>query len=99
MCRNYIRPVQVRLHYHPRMSTTHAPAHDYLTVREVAAELRIHPNTIRIWLREGFLHGFIVNDRAGWRVERSELDAFIAEAQQHPGQVDDDQPSDAAAAA
>jgi excisionase family DNA binding protein len=76
------------------MSTTHAPAHDYLTVREVAAELRIHPNTIRIWLREGFLRGFIVNDRAGWRVERSELDAFIEEAQQHPVVDEDDQDDD-----
>lgn len=51
---------------------------DYLTSGEVAEELRVTPNTVRLWLREGSLRGSYLSDRAGWRVLRSDLDAFVA---------------------
>jgi excisionase family DNA binding protein len=61
------------------MAIKKAPAHNYLTVAEVSAELRISQNTIRIWLREGVIPGVIISDRGGWRVDRTDLDTFIAE--------------------
>lgn len=49
---------------------------DYLSVPEAAALIRVHPATIRGWIREGRLP----QHRAGrhYRVKRSELQAFAA---------------------
>lgn len=53
-----------------------------LTVPEVALRLRVHPETIRRWLRTQKLRGFRVGeDRAGWRVPEAELAKFIAQKQ------------------
>lgn len=55
-----------------------------LTVAEVAEKLRVKPDTVRIWLREKRLNGIHLGDRAGWRIEREELDRFIAAQQDQP---------------
>lgn len=53
-----------------------------LTVPEVALRLRVHPETIRRWLRTQKLSGFRVGeDRAGWRVPEVDLAKFIAQKQ------------------
>lgn len=49
-----------------------------LTVPEVADYLRVDPETVRRWLREGRIKGVHLSRAAGWRVRRSDLDAFVA---------------------
>jgi excisionase family DNA binding protein len=51
----------------------------WLTVPEVAADLNIHPATVRVWIKAGRLAAV----RAGrtWRVRRSDLErALLADA-------------------
>src|SRR5579883_549232 len=46
-----------------------------LTVEEVAEELRVHPQTVRQWIREGELDAF--DTGRGYRISRLDLDDFI----------------------
>jgi excisionase family DNA binding protein len=50
---------------------------ELLTVKQVAERLKIHEETVRVWLRQGKLRGRRISDRMGWRVAASELDRFI----------------------
>ena len=49
------------------------------TTAEVAERLRVHPETVRQWLRDGEMRGTILGRKAGWRVPASELRRFIEE--------------------
>lgn len=53
----------------------------YMTVAEVAEELRVDQRTIRNWIRDGRLVAIRVGRQ--WRIERSEYDRFI-ERKEHP---------------
>jgi excisionase family DNA binding protein len=58
------------------LSTRPVPGEDpWLTVPQVSAELRIHPATVRVWIRGGRLRAV----RAGreWRVRRSDVDRAL----------------------
>jgi excisionase family DNA binding protein len=45
-----------------------------LTVEEVVERLRVHPYTVRKWLREGKLKGFRLGGaKAGWRIPETEI--------------------------
>jgi len=45
-----------------------------LKVVEAAGELRVHPETIRVWLREGRLpHAYRLGGRGGWRIPPHDL--------------------------
>ncbi len=46
-----------------------------LTVEDVAAELRVHPDTVRTWIRSGEL--VAVDIGREYRIYRSDLDNFI----------------------
>ena len=46
-----------------------------LTVEEVAEELRVHPETVRQWIREGELDAF--DTGRGYRISRFDLDNFM----------------------
>ncbi len=46
-----------------------------LTVEEVAEELRVHPETVRQWIRDGELDAF--DTGRGYRISRTDLDDFI----------------------
>jgi excisionase family DNA binding protein len=49
-----------------------------LTVEDVAARLRVHPETVRRMLRQQKLHGTQpMTKRAGWRIAESELARFL----------------------
>jgi excisionase family DNA binding protein len=49
-----------------------------LTVTEAAERLRLNPETIRRWLRDGRLSGvWLGSDKAGWRISERDLDAFL----------------------
>ena len=53
-----------------------------LTVTEAAERLRLNPETIRRWLRDGRLSGvWLGSDKAGWRISECDLDAFLRRSQ------------------
>jgi excisionase family DNA binding protein len=53
---------------------------DLLTVPEVAAALKVNPETVRRWLRQKKLHGFVLgSDRGGYRIPRSEVERFLTD--------------------
>jgi excisionase family DNA binding protein len=56
-------------------------ADELLTIDEVAAELKLHPDTIRRYIREGKLKPTRVGGTA-IRVRRSELNRFISEGEE-----------------
>lgn len=50
----------------------------YLTVKDVATRLGVHPETVKRWLRAGRLVGYALGDRSGWRTTEADLAAFLA---------------------
>ncbi len=50
---------------------------EYFTVREVAAKLKVHPQTVKDWLRAGDLEGVNFGGRTGWRVTDAQLRDFV----------------------
>jgi len=46
-----------------------------MTVEEVAAELRIHPETVREKLRSGALKGVKIGK--AWRIRREDFERFV----------------------
>jgi excisionase family DNA binding protein len=56
-----------------------------LKVAEVAARLRLNPETVRRWLNAGKLRGYrLGKTSAGWRVPESEVRRIIAEGSAQP---------------
>jgi len=49
---------------------------DLLTVEEAAKTLKIHPVTLRNWLRKGKIRGVKISHR-GWRIPESALEEFL----------------------
>ena len=49
-----------------------------LTIREAAEVLRLHPRTVREYVRRGELEGRLTGRR--WRFRRKDLDAFFENA-------------------
>jgi excisionase family DNA binding protein len=49
-----------------------------LTLREAAEVLRLHPRTVREYVRRGELEGRVIGRR--WRFRRKDLDAFYEDA-------------------
>lgn len=60
----------------------------WLTLAEIAAEVRVNPSTVRLWVSQGRLRA----SRAGrrkWLVRRSELERMLAsEGSVEPGLAD-----------
>jgi excisionase family DNA binding protein len=46
------------------------------TTDEIAKLLRVHPQTVKRWLRAGDMRGALIADRTGWRVLGRDLQAF-----------------------
>lgn len=60
-----------------------------LNVREVAAVLRVHPETVRVWLREGiFPNAYQLPRRSGWRIPRADVDAITKKSRRLTEQAD-----------
>jgi excisionase family DNA binding protein len=52
-----------------------------LKVLEAAEALRIHPETVRVWIREGrFPHAYQLGRRGGWRIPPDDLVALKVSA-------------------
>jgi excisionase family DNA binding protein len=49
-----------------------------LTVHEVSTYMRVGPESIRRWLRDGKLAGVNLGRGPGWRIRRGDLAAFVA---------------------
>jgi excisionase family DNA binding protein len=50
----------------------------FLTVAEVARELKVSAETVRRWLRAGRLRGVLLGgDKAGYRIPSAELERFL----------------------
>ncbi len=54
------------------------PNPDLLTTTEAAAYLRVHPETIRTWVRQGVIPAVKFGNRGGFRFTRQHLDQFLA---------------------
>jgi excisionase family DNA binding protein len=51
----------------------------WLTVEEVAGELKVGPETVRRWIRAGALSVLDLGSRSGgYRIRQADFDAFIA---------------------
>ena len=49
----------------------------WYTTHQIAELLQIGEHTVRVWLREGKLHGRNFGGRTGWRIRESDLTAFL----------------------
>ena len=49
----------------------------WLTVGDICNRLRVHPQTVRRWLRSGELSGVLIGDRGGYRIHPDDLLAFL----------------------
>ena len=58
-----------------------------LTVAEVADYLRVDPESVRRWLRDGKLLGINLGRGPGWRIRVDDLEAFIAARHTRPGEL------------
>ena len=46
---------------------------EYLTVLEVSRILRMHPQTVGKWLRQGKINGVLLSNQVGWRIPKEEV--------------------------
>jgi excisionase family DNA binding protein len=52
---------------------------DYLTTRQASERLQVTEDTVRRWLRGGRIRGRRLNDRAGYRIPRDEIERVLRE--------------------
>jgi excisionase family DNA binding protein len=53
---------------------------EWLTVRQITEELKVHEETARRWIRQGDLPAILLGSaKGGYRVRRSDFDRFIDE--------------------
>jgi excisionase family DNA binding protein len=59
----------------------------YFTIAEIAAQLKVHQNTVRNWLYKRQLPGVRLGTgiRAGWRIRERDLSAFLQAPQYETG--------------
>jgi nitrogen PTS system EIIA component len=50
---------------------------EWLTTEEAARVLRVHPETMRRWAREGTIPAAKLGNRGGFRFKRINLDRFL----------------------
>ena len=61
---------------------------EFVTVDEAAKRLKVHPETIRRWIRSGAMRGNLIGgDRAGYRVPASDVELRLRGQRQ--GQLPD----------
>lgn len=53
------------------------PCRDWLTTQEAVHYLRVHPETVRRWAREGVNPAAKLGRRGGFRFKREDLDRFL----------------------
>ena len=59
----------------------------FITVQEAAEQLRVHPQTVRLWLREGKLRGRLIGGRkSGYRIPASEIGRLLSPDDEPPSE-------------
>lgn len=58
---------------------------ELLTVQQVASRLKLNPETVRRWLREGRLRGIRFGGSGGYRIPQSEVERFLAQRMEEAG--------------
>ncbi len=53
-----------------------------MTVDEVADQLKVHPESVRRWLREGRLSGYRISRRGGWRIRPDSVQEMLESSPQ-----------------
>ncbi len=51
----------------------------WLTVDDAAEQIKVHPETIRRWLRSGELVGVLLSRQSGYRIRQSVLNQLLEE--------------------
>lgn len=54
----------------------------FISIKEAAAEVSVHEDTVRDWLRTGALKGYKLGGL--WKIKREDFDAFIAAGSNQP---------------
>ncbi len=52
---------------------------EFLTVEEAAQRLKVHDQTIRRWVRSGYLPGKLISRRAGWRISAAAVQRLLTD--------------------
>jgi excisionase family DNA binding protein len=52
--------------------------HEWMTVKDVAALLKVSEETVRRWVRVGELPALALGKKAGFRIRPADLEIFIA---------------------
>jgi excisionase family DNA binding protein len=55
---------------------------EFMTVEDVGDKLKVHVQTVRRWLRAGELRGYLLGDRAGYRIRKADLVTFLEARQE-----------------
>jgi len=50
---------------------------EWLTLQEAVDRLKLHPDTLRRWLRAGTLRGTRLSRKGGWRIPSSEVERVL----------------------
>jgi excisionase family DNA binding protein len=54
-------------------------AERFITVQQAADRLQVHPQTVRLWLRQGKLKGRLIGGtKSGYRIPESEIVRLLA---------------------
>jgi excisionase family DNA binding protein len=57
----------------------------FVTVNEAAERLRVHPQTVRLWLRQGKLKGRLIGGtKSGYRIPERELTRLLEGTEEPP---------------
>lgn len=59
----------------------------WLTVDEIAEDLKIHKQSIRRWIREGDLPAIALGGKSGFRIWSRDLDDFLESKSTAPGKA------------
>jgi excisionase family DNA binding protein len=53
---------------------------EWLTVRDITQELKVHEESVRRWIRSGDLPAILLgSNKGGYRIRRADLDRLIEE--------------------
>ena len=66
------------------------PDDEFLTVEQVARELKVNPETVRGWIRSGEL---VAIDLGGYRIARSDLNDFLERRKKPRGKRHGNEPA------